>query len=151
MRNLFRSGLPIAVLALLLLTSCSEKPVQPVQNDIVTQKIAEQGKIPVTVMLRSTFSINAFEKAAEEKSQNSDIIQDGYYTAAMAASQLERRMEWDDLGDVIMTWPHEVGEQYWDERLLDLSAMPLSSKYHVAALNEISRDGELCFLPGPAR
>lgn len=148
MINLFRCGLPIAILASLLLTACSSKPMQ---EDVITQKAVEQGKIPVTIMLRSTFSINAFEKAAEEKFPNLDIIQDGYYTASMTATQLEKRMEQDDMGDVIMTWPLEVGEKYWEDQLLDLSALPLTSKYHISKLNEISRDSKLYFLPGPAQ
>lgn len=146
MRKFFRYGLPVAIV--LLLTACS---VNPIQDDVITQKVVEQGKIPVTIMLRSTFSINAFEKAAEEKFPNLDIIQDGYYTASMTVAQLEKRMEHDDMGDIMMTWPLEVGEQYWEDQLMDLSSMTLTSKYHIAKLSEISRDGKLYFLPGPAQ
>lgn len=144
----FRCGLTVAIVITLLLTACSAKPPQ---GDITTQKVTEQGKIPVTIMLRSTFSINTFEQAAQEKFPNLDIIQDGYYTASMSAAQLEKRMEQDDIGDIVLTWPLEVGEQYWEERLLDLSAMLFTSEYHLAKLNEISKDGKLHFLPGPAQ
>lgn len=57
----------------------------------------------------------------------------------------------DDIPDIVMTWPLDVGREYWSDRLLDLSGMEFSSRYNTSMLNDISTDGKLYYLPGPAQ
>ncbi|MEG2200214.1 MAG: extracellular solute-binding protein, partial [Anaerovorax sp.] len=91
------------------------------------------------------------EKDAEKKFPQLDIIQVGNYTADMGIAEYEARLKNNDLTDMVMTWPLDVGEEYWEDCLMDLSALPLSSKYATAMLNDISRHGKLYYLPGPSQ
>lgn len=135
------------------LTACSPSPTVTSESaaEILTQKETPEGKIPVTVLVKYAFTINEFEKAVEEKFPNLNLIQVGNFTSGGGHAEYEARMEHDDLADLVMTWPIEVGEQYWGDRLLDLSAMPFTGKYNTSSLNEISSDGKLYYLPGPAQ
>ncbi|MEG1061500.1 MAG: extracellular solute-binding protein, partial [Oscillospiraceae bacterium] len=80
-----------------------------------------------------------------------DIIQVGNFTCNSGLAEYDARMEHDDLSDIVMTWPLEVGEQYCKDRLMDLSALSLTGKYNTSSLNKISNDGKLYYLPGPAQ
>lgn len=131
------------------LAACTEKPAAV--DDILTQKVLDTNKIPVTILVKYAFSINAFEKEAERRFPQLDIIQVGNYTADMGIAEYEARLKNDDLTDIVMTWPLNVGEKYWNERLLDLSTLSVSSKYTTAMLNNIARDGKLFYLPGPSQ
>lgn len=151
-RRCGRTGALLLSAALVLsLSSCAatQKPVMT--EDIVTQTVQDPSKTPVTILVKHAFSINAFEKAAEAKFPTLDIIQVGNYTRDMGIAEYETRLKHDDLPDVVMTWPLNVGEQYWEERLIDLSALPLTGKYTTSMLNDISRDGKLFYLPGPSQ
>lgn len=132
------------------LASCTKKP-EEAMTEIITQKVSDPSKTELTVLVKNAFSINTFEKAAEEKLPQLDIIQVGNFTRDMGIGEYEARLEHDDLTDVVMMWPLEVGEQYWEERLVDLSSLPLTSQYTTSMLNDISRDGKLFYLPGPSQ
>lgn len=139
-------------LLLCVLTAACEQPEhkeQPV--DILTQTIIPDDKIPVTVLVKHAFSIHAFEKAVEELFPQIDIIQVGNHTRDRGIVEYERRLRHDDLPDIVMTWPLDVGEKYWEDRLIDMSSMPFSGKYSTSMLNSLSRDGKLYYLPGPAQ
>ncbi|MEG0378249.1 MAG: ABC transporter substrate-binding protein, partial [Eubacterium sp.] len=129
--------------------SCFKKA--DTQNDVLTQTAAAEDKIPVTVLVKYAFTINNFEKEIEKKFPNLDLIQVGNYTSDMGKDEYAARLEHDDLTDVVMTWPLEVGEEYWDDRLIDLSSLPLSGKYNTNMLDTISKDGKLYYLPGPSQ
>lgn len=121
------------------------------QQDILTQKEIEAGRTPITVLVKYAFTINEFERAVEEKFSEIDIIQVGNYTYGMGIEEYKARLEHDDLTDIVMTWPLEVGEEYWEDRLIDLSGMECTSKYTLSMLNSIEQDGKLYYLPGPAQ
>lgn len=140
----------LAVLLVGMQTACA--PKKPENDfDVLTQTIPVEGKIPVTVLVKYAFSINSFEKAVEEKFPELDIIQVGNYTSNMGTNEYARRMKNDDLTDIVMTWPLDVGKEYWSDRLIDLSAMPFSAKYTTSMLDSISDNGALYYLPGPAQ
>ncbi len=134
----------------LLLTACEKTETRTVE-DIWTQKTIPEGKIPVTILVKYAFSINEFERAAEKKFPQLDIIQVGNYTFDRGLVEYQRRLEHDDLTDIVMTWPLDVGKEYWKDRLLDLSSMPFTSRYSTSMLNSIAVDGKLYYLPGPAQ
>ncbi|MEG3029336.1 MAG: extracellular solute-binding protein [Oscillospiraceae bacterium] len=144
----------IVFLLVVLLTvsaACTAKNEGGYPKDILTQKVTPKGKTQITILVKYAFSINAFEEAAEKKFPNIDIIQLGNFTANSGLAEYEARMEHDDLGDIVMAWPVESGEQYCEERLIDLSAMPLTGKYNTARLDKISKNGKLFYLPGPSQ
>lgn len=142
--------LAVAVFAgMLCLAACSSKEVS--STEVITQKVTQKGRTPVTVLTKHAFSINAFEKAVEEKFPDIDIVQIGNYTRNTGTQDYAKRMEHDDLADIIMTWPLDVGEEYWEDRLIELSSMDFTNKYNLSMLNTISRDGKLYYLPGPAQ
>lgn len=120
-------------------------------SDIISQKTRDANKIQISVMVKNAFTINGFEKAVEEKFPNIDIVQIGNYARNIGIKEYERRLKNDDLTDIIMTWPLDVGEEYLEDRLLELSGMPFTSSYHISMLNNISKDGKLYYLPGPAQ
>lgn len=136
---------------LLLLTACAPKKSAVYSGDIITQKTGSPEKIAVTILVKNAFSIHEFERIAEERFPTLDIIQVSNYTFDMGIAEYEKRLENSDITDIVMTWPLEVGEQYWENELLDLSAMPYTSGYNIAFLNNISRDGKLYYLPGPSQ
>lgn len=143
----------IVALAAALLTglaSCGKEKEEE-SKDILTQKATESGRTQITVLVKYAFSINGFEKAVEEKFPDVDIVQVGNYTRDMGIAEYERRLKNDDLTDIVMTWPLNVGEKYWKDRLIDISGMDFTSNYNLSMLNNISRDGELYYLPGPAQ
>lgn len=144
------AALLLAAASVLGLCACGASPKSE-QTEILTQKVAAKDKIPVTVLVKYAFSINAFEKAVEEKFPELDLIQVGNYTYDRGLVEYERRLKHDDLTDIVMTWPLNVGEQYWSDRLIDLSSMPFTSKYNTAMLNSIASEGKLYYLPGPAQ
>lgn len=143
-------GLLLAISLTLGLTSCKSESNTGLE-DILTQTVLTGEKIPITILVKYAFSINTFEKAAEEKFPQLDIIQVGNYTADMGVAEYETRLAHGDLTDVVMTWPLDVGEQYWEEQLIDLSSLPLTGKYTTAMLDKVSRDGKLFYLPGPSQ
>ena len=141
----------IFCLFLLALSSACERPDSAEPVDVLTQSPPSKDRIPVTVLVKNAFSINAFERMVEEKFPQIDIIQVGNFTSDRGIVEYKRRLEHDDLTDIIMTWPLDVGETHWESRLLDLSSMPFTSRYNTAMLNSIARDGKLYYLPGPAQ
>lgn len=145
--------IPLILLTVIVsLTSCGKKANSLNQNgDIITQTVIASDKIPVTVLVKNAFSINAFEKEAEAFLPNLDIIQVSNYTSGMGMYEYEKRLENSDITDIVMTWPLDVGEEYWEDELLDLSSMPYTSSYFTSALNTISKDGKLFYLPGPSQ
>lgn len=139
----------LAVAMLLGLPSCG-KPTAS-QGDVLTQQSTEAGKTQITVLVKYAFSINGFEEVVEKKFPEIDIVQVGNYTRDMGIAEYEARMEHDDLPDVVMTWPLDVGKENWGDRLLDLSGMEFTSRYNLSMLNSIAQDGQLYYLPGPAQ
>ena len=101
------------------------------QQDILSQKITEDGRTQITVLVKYAFTINEFERVVEEKFPEIDIVQVGNYTRDMGTAEYEARLKNDDLTDIVMTWPLEVGEEYWEDRLIDLSGLNFSNKYNI--------------------
>lgn len=153
MAELRKKTLVIWVLVLLIvLCGCSGNTGKSLEGkDILTQKVVEKDKIPVTVLVKYAFSIKTFEKEVEKKFPQLDLIQVGNYTDSLGIDEYERRLEHDDLTDIVMTWPLDVGTEYWSEKLLDLSGMDFSGRYNISMMNDISQDGSLYYLPGPAQ
>lgn len=153
--KLMKRMLPVVLcMAVLVFSSCGTMEPAVLQasvEDIMTQTVVPEDKIPVSVLVKNAFSINAFEKAAEEKFPQLDIIQVGNYTSDRGLVEYDRRLEHDDLTDVMMTWPLDVGEEYWEDRLIDLSGLPFTANYNISMLDSISKDGKLYYVPGPAQ
>ena len=140
----------LLLVPLLTLSACEQQETrQP--DDVLTQKDIAAGRTPITVLVKYAFSINAFEKVVEAKFPQVDLVQVGNHTRDRGMVEYERRLEHDDLTDMVMTWPLEVGERFWGERLIDLSSQPFTSRYNISMLNAIARDGKLYYLPGPAQ
>lgn len=140
----------LAVTLLVGFTACTGK-IKPPQEDVLTQTVLSKDKIIITVLVKYAFSINTFEKQVEEKFPQVDIIQVGNYTSDMGTNEYNARLAHGDLTDIVMTWPLEIGEEYWADQLMDLSSFPMSVKYNTAMLDSISRDGKLYYLPGPSQ
>lgn len=136
---------------LLLLTACTSKGGSDPAADILTQKIPDPARIPITVLVKNAFTINTLELAAEERFPNLDIIQVGNYSSNMGTLEYETRLAHGDLTDLVMTWPLEIGEEDWEDQLMDLSALSFTSRYNTSMLNTISRDGNLYYVPGPSQ
>ncbi|MEG2733575.1 MAG: ABC transporter substrate-binding protein, partial [Clostridium sp.] len=119
--------------------------------DILSQKVSDPNRIPVTVLIKSAFNVDSFEKEVEQVFPELDLIQVNNYSANMGTAAYETRLKHDDLTDIVMTWPLDVGKEYWADRLLDLSALPFTSRYNAAPLNRISQNGSLYYLPGPSQ
>ncbi|MEF9945232.1 MAG: extracellular solute-binding protein [Lachnospiraceae bacterium] len=134
------------------LSACGQKQKKPkAEKDILTQKESSSEKTPITILTKNAFSINIFEQEVEKKFPQIDLIQVGNYTSDMGIDEYEARLKHGDLPDMVSTWPLEVGEQYWEEELLDLSAMSMTRKYMTTRLDYISREGKLYYLPGPTQ
>lgn len=131
------------------LVSCSQKV--NTQTEVLTQKVLSPDKIPITVLVKNAFTINTFEKEVEKKFSNIDIIQVGNYSSNMGIAEYEARLKNGDLTDIVMTWPLDVGEEYWSQHLLDLSSFSFTGKYATSMLDNISKDGKLYYLPGPSQ
>lgn len=138
-------------LAFSCLSGCTARPGAVDGEDILSQKTPMEGRTQISVLVKYAFSINAFEAAVEEKFPEIDLVQVGNYTYDRGIVEYARRMEHDDLTDIVMTWPLDVGEEYWSDRLLDLSGMSFTGKYNTSMLDNISKDGKLYYLPGPAQ
>lgn len=154
MSKRFRKALAVILclgLALSCLSGCSPRQGVAEGEDILSQKVPLEGRTQISVLVKYAFSINAFEAAVEEKFPEIDLVQVGNYTYDRGLVEYERRMEHDDLTDIVMTWPLDVGEEYWSDRLLDLSGMSFTGKYNTSMLDSISKDGKLYYLPGPAQ
>lgn len=139
-----------AVMVLIPLSACAAKQ-GGASGDVLSQKQSEKGKTQLTVLVKNAFSINGFEAAAEEKFPQLDLVQVGNYTCDRGLLEYERRLQNDDLTDIVMTWPLDIGKEYWTDRLLDLSGMSFTSNYNISMLNTIEEDGALYYLPGPAQ
>lgn len=154
-RNNMKKIICLVVVVVLLMTLVACQPGNFAQldqsKDIVTQKVIPEGKTPITVLVKYAFTINDFEKIVEKKFPDIDIVQVGNYTSNMGTAEYNRRLKHRDLTDIVMTWPLEVGEEYWEDNLLDLSTLPVTSDYNVSMLNNNARDGKLYYLPGPAQ
>lgn len=120
-------------------------------DDIITLKETSNKKTQISVLVKYAFSINEFEKIVEAKFPEIDLVQVGNYTRDMGINEYYARLEHDDLTDIVMTWPLDVGKEFLEDRLLDLSGMEFSSKYNISMLNETAVDGKLYYLPGPAQ
>lgn len=148
--NVKKAGLIGLACGMLFLTACGGNKDSG-SYDVISQKKVEEGRTAVTILVKYAFSINSFEKAVEEKFPDIDIVQIGNYTPDMGIEEYSRRLEHDDLTDIVMTWPLDAGEEYWADRLLDLSGEDFTSRYKLSMLNNISRDGTLYYLPGPSQ
>lgn len=133
-----------------MISGCTPE-VSSQEGDIITQKIISADRTPITVLVKHAFSINTFEKIIEEKFPEIDIVQVGNHVRDMGISEYSSRLEHDDLTDIVMTWPLDVGQEYWDERLIDLSGFSFTNNYNLSMLNDISREGKLYYIPGPAQ
>ena len=133
-----------------LLGACGTKD-KTKNAEILSQKTADPSRTQLTILVKYAFSINHFEAAVEEKFPEIDIVQVGNYTHSMGVDEYKKRLEHDDLTDIVMTWPMSVGEEYLEDRLLDISGMAFTSRYNLSTLNEMSNDGSLYYLPGPAQ
>ncbi|MEG1458273.1 MAG: extracellular solute-binding protein [Acetivibrio sp.] len=151
MKKKLRYIILVPILLLALLMAYSGKDTSIFRQDIFTQKVIPPEKTPITILVKYAFGIHTFEKVLEERFPSIDIVQIGNYTSNRGIAEYEARMEHDDLADIVMTWPLEIGKEYWEDRLLDLSAMSLTGKYSTASLNNISHDGKLYYLPGPSQ
>ncbi|MEG7529824.1 MAG: ABC transporter substrate-binding protein, partial [Hungatella sp.] len=140
----------VFMMPIMLLSGCAAQSALTSQ-DILSQKIPDPHRTPVTVLVKSAFSIKSFEAVAEQQFPDLDIIQIGNYTSNMGIAEYEARLAHDDLADVMMTWPLHVGDKYWEDRLLDLSALPCTSHYNSARLNNTALNGKLYYLPGPSQ
>ncbi|MEG2639868.1 MAG: multiple sugar-binding protein, partial [Clostridiales bacterium] len=109
----------VGLLAAMLVSlfGCAPKP--EAVDDVLTQKAIEQGRTPITVLVKNAFSVVGFEKAVEKQFPNIDIIQVGNFTSDMGIAEYEARMRNDDLTDLVMTWPLSAGSDYAPDRLLD--------------------------------
>lgn len=146
------SGVLLCAFLVLGVAACGNNANDASDNaDILTQKKTEVGCTQISVLVKYAYTINGFEKAVEEKFPDIDIVQVGNYTGGMGIDEYESRLKNDDLTDIVMTWPLEVGEEYWEERLIDLSGMEFTGKYDLAMLNRISKEGKLFYLPGPSQ
>lgn len=143
--------LNIVIVAFLLFTFSGCSNTKKEQTDILSQKKTEEGRTQITVLVKYAFSINKFEEMVEEKFPDIDLVQVGNYTADMGIAEYESRLEHGDLTDIVMTWPLDVGEEYWEDRLIDMSGMEFAGRYNISMLNNISKDGKLFYLPGPAQ
>ncbi|MEG1577247.1 MAG: extracellular solute-binding protein [Oscillospiraceae bacterium] len=139
------------LLAAMLVSLSGCAPKSTAVDDVLTQKVTEQGRTPITVLVKNAFSVDGFEVAVEKKFPNIDIIQVGNHTSNMGIAEYETRMKHDDLTDLVMTWPLDAGSDYAPDRLLDLSALPCTARYNAAHLDKVSEDGKLYYLPGPAQ
>lgn len=137
----------------LALTACDgDRSTPDSRNEILSQKVTDEGKTRITVLVKYAFSINAFEQAVEKKFPQIDLVQVGNYTSDRGLVEYERRLEHDDLPDLVMTWPLQVGERFLESRLIDLSGFPFTNRYNTYMLNKIAgNDGKLYYLPGPAQ
>ncbi len=140
----------VTLLALAPLISCSTSPAQQYSKEVVTQKPTEPGRQRISVLVKFAFSINEFEKIVEEKFPDIDLVQVGNYTSALGIEEYEARLKNNDLPDIVMTWPQDAGEEYLEDRLLDLSGMGFSDKYNLSTLSDMTKDNKLYYLPGPA-
>lgn len=139
----------LIITLLLCMSGCADNST--INSDVLTQKATAEGKTQITVLVKYAFTINEFENAVEKQFPDIDLIQVGNYTRNMGTEEYAARLEHDDIPDIVMTWPLDVGREYWSERLLDLSGMEISSRYNTSMLNDISTDGKLYYLPGPAQ
>lgn len=141
----------ISLCSMIVLTMGGCQSTSSSMTDVISQKKVEEGRTQITLLVKYAFSANAFETAVEEKFPNIDIVQVGDYTANTTMNnEFKARLEHDDLTDIIMTWPYDVAEEYWEERLIDLSGMSYTANYNTSMLDTIARDDKLYFLPGPA-
>lgn len=130
---------------LLIVPSCAQK--SEAGTDILTQKKAADGKIPITISTKYAVDLNEFEKAAEEKFPTLDLIQVGNFTAN-DSTEYAQQLANDDLTDIVVTWPLDQSLSHCEERLIDLSGMPFTSRYNTSTLNSMSDGGKLYYLPG---
>lgn len=144
-----RTLVALLLVVTLLLSSCTTKSTG--SGSVLSQKPPTPTKTSISVLVKYAFPINSFEQAVENKFPNIDIVQVGNFTKNMGIEEYAARLEHDDLTDIVMTWPLDVGKEYWDDRLLDLSGMDFTGRYNVSMLNTIATDGKLYYLPGPAQ
>lgn len=143
----------LVFLCCLPLVGCTTmyKTTSATRDDILTMKATEEGRTQITVLIKHAFSIVQFEKIVEETFPDIDLVVVGNYTTAFSPSEYEARLKNDDLTDIIMTWPLTFGEEYLDDRLLDLSSLSFTTQYNLSMLDSIAKDGKLYYLPGPAQ
>lgn len=150
-RRTVQKGILLLLFAALGLSGCFSTATKKTE-DILTLKETEKGRTQISVLVKYAFPINSFEKIVEEKFPDIDIVQVGDYTANTTLNkEMEARLANDDLTDIVMTWPYDVGSENWEERLIDLSGLPFTSKYNLSMLDTLAtEEGSLYYLPGPA-
>ena len=113
----------------LLLTACEKTETRTVE-DIWTQKTIPEGKIPVTILVKYAFSINEFERAAEKKFPQLDIIQVGNYTFDRGLVEYQRRLEHDDLDleieMIFSDWVEELNRKCPYRRILNAQILKIT-------------------------
>lgn len=138
--------------SLLLVAGCSSETEVTTKDDILTQKKSDDKRTQISVLVKYGFSINGFEETIEKRFPDIDIVQVGNFTAnTVLAKEYEARLKHDDLTDMVMTWPLNIGNEYWGDRLIDMSGMSFTSQYNTPSLSVISQDGKLFYVPGPAQ
>lgn len=135
-------------LVLLLAASCTART--GTVDDLPTQKSGGEGRIPLTMSLKYSVNLDAFEQAVEERFPEVDLIQVGNYTGNYSDEYAEQ-LKNDDLTDIVLTWPLDAAARDCGDRLIDLSGMEITSRYHLSMLDSISRNGALYYLPGPTQ
>lgn len=147
-----RTGILIFAICLILtaffLCSCTPPALTVYASDVLTLKASAEGKIQITMMSKNGVRLDAFERAVEEKFSDIDLVVVGSYTNDHNA-EIEKRLERNDLTDLICFSSPSAGESYQSARLLDLSGLSFTNGYTLASLNDVRKDGKVYMVPLP--
>lgn len=132
----------------LLLASCGSAKIA--DADLMTLKKPDPLKTQITIMTKYSVFLDEFEKAAEEKFPQVDIVQVGNFTSNYS-DEYAQRMKNGDLTDIVLTWPLDNDARACEDYLIDLAGMEFTSRYSTSMLNSIAQDGKLYYLPGPTQ
>lgn len=138
----------IVLLIPILLSSCATTAAYT--DDFITQKATQNGKIQITMSTKYSVYLDEFERATELKFPNLDLVLVGNHTAN-DSDEYAQRLKNNDLTDIVLTWPLDKAAQNCADNLIDLSGMEFTARYQLSALNNISQDGKLYYLPGPTQ
>lgn len=147
-----RTGIYFFTICLFLtaffLCSCTPQALTTYLSDVITMKASAEDKTQITMMSKNGVRLDAFEKAAEEKFSDIDLVIVGSYTNDHNA-EIAKRLERDDLTDLICFSSPSAGETFQSARLLDLSGLPFTNDYTIASLNDVRKDGKVYMVPLP--